>query len=789
MNYLDDYLIHASLPESIDKQNVREIAEVVDKSLYQYNSIIPRVLIYPVIDTLPSELVDTLAVQLHCDFYDYTLSLEKRREIVKQSIAWHRIKGTRGAVEQAVRAVFGDIKIEEWYEYGGRPYTFRITVEGEGAFDENHGIDLLMKVIEATKNTRSWLEGKDGEGDSGITIHYEVSLSDEDAIRYGFAYVVDGMASIGIASPSDAVLRYLVEAFTGSSGRRTVGTGPSELTARLAQLLASANIRAGTGSIPYNPEDIPEWIRRITLPTRISEKLGFGYGLAGRRNVLLARPESAFVTPAPIILSGLAGLRQYGLAPPEEAFANVLLGNILARTGQGLAGADPDDIAALIPDIYENAKITAFYGSGSFAKGKRLLSLALPEETEILWRAATAQGNTGGVTVGADPEDLPDIIKELSKSILTPFFGSVIDSRGSYRISVAMPEETRLTTSIGIKVTGAGTHMVPPALPLPFDLHLVLADINARAGRLSIGADMSDMPDGQGDILQDAVITPYPAHAFDLKGVNRIGISQRIEDAIASLSVGFLNGESGLREIGIDPDDIPHDQKDILEDVLITPYMTVKAVKNGVTTIHGTRPEDSGIPLRTGMAGAGGGRKTIGVNPDDLPDYDKDFLKSSTVAPVYGANIVPAGKKRISPALPLDGGQTIFTGIATGEGGTSRISTELPEASRCDVLIRHADGYTGRGEIYPSRADMEKYLDGILDPARVSYNLSFAYVGKGQRRISADKPEDAECRIFVGGTQAITGHITIGADRDDLPPKKRIGAHVGIMQAGLSTVG
>jgi hypothetical protein len=84
---------------------------------------------------------------------------------------------------------------------------------------------------------------------------------------------------------------------------------------------------------------------------------------------------------------------------------------------------------------------------------------------------------------------------------------------------------------------------------------------------------------------------------------------------------------------------------------------------------------------------------------------------------------------------------------------------------------------------------MEKYLDGILDPARVSYNLSFAHVGKGQRRISADKPEDAECRIFVGGTQAITGHITIGADRDDLPPKKRIGAHVGIMQAGLSAVG
>lgn len=620
-------------------------------------------------------------------------------------------------------------------------------------------------------------------------IEREIRFDGDDTIRYGFANLVDGQVRLGIENPPDAVLQYLTEAFTGSSGRRTVGAGPSELTARLKQFFASVNMRAGAGSIPYNPDDIPEWIRRITLPTRISQKLGFGYGLAGRRNVLLALPESALVIPAPIILSGLAGLRQYGLAPPEDAHAGILLGKALARTGRGLAEADPDDIAALIPSIYEDAKITAFYSSSAFAKGKRLLSLALPDEAEIIWRTATAQRNTGGVTVGADPNDLPDTIKGLKKSILTPFIGSALDSKGHRYISVTRPEEARLAIPMGIAVTGAGKHMVPPAMPLPFDLSLVMADLNTRAGHLIVGADMSDMPDGQGDILQDAVITPYLALALAQKGINRIGISQRIEDAKASLSVGFSNGESGLREIGINPEDIPYDQKDILIDALLTPYMTVKALKNGMTTVHGTRPEDSDIPLRTGIAGAGGGRKTIGVNPDDLPDYDKDFLKSSTVAPIYGAKAVSAGKKWISPALPPCGGQTIFTGIATGVGGTSRISTELPKASRCYVLIGHVDGCTGRGEIYPSRADMEKYLDGILDPARVSYNLSFASVGKGQRRISAEKPEDAECRIFVGGTQAITGHITIGADRGDLPPKKRIGAHVGIMQAGLSAVG
>ena len=406
MNYLDDYLIHASLSESIDKQNVREIAEVIDKGLRQYNSIIPRVLIYPVIDTLSSELVDTLAVQLHCDFYDYTLSLEKRREIVKQSIAWHRIKGTRGAVEQAVSAVFGDVKIEEWYEYGGRPYTFRVTVEGEGAFDENHGIDLLMKVIEATKNKRSWLEGEDGEEDSGITIHYEISLSDEEAIRYGFAFLADGMASIGLAGPPDALLQYLAEAVTGSSGRRMVGTGPSELRAMLAQTFALAGVRAGAGRIPYNPDDVPERIKRITLPARISERQGFGFGLTGRRDVHLARPESALVAPIQTILSGIAGVRQYGLAPPENACANILLGATLTKTGRVVAGADPEDMPAQVSELRKSV-LTPIVGSVLDGKGYRRISMAGPEPAQQRIRFGCAGGITGRVTIGADRGDLP----------------------------------------------------------------------------------------------------------------------------------------------------------------------------------------------------------------------------------------------------------------------------------------------------------------------------------------------------------------------------------------------
>ena len=95
MKNIDDYSTREDLPESLNRPNAKELAETWDRAhLKLINNQIYSVLIYPVIDSLGSDLVDALAVQLHCDFYDKSLSLEARRQIVKTSIAWHRIKGT-----------------------------------------------------------------------------------------------------------------------------------------------------------------------------------------------------------------------------------------------------------------------------------------------------------------------------------------------------------------------------------------------------------------------------------------------------------------------------------------------------------------------------------------------------------------------------------------------------------------------------------------------------------------------------------------------------------------------
>ena len=156
MNNIEDYFIHKNLPQSLDKENVQEVAKVVDDTLLSFDKTIAEVLIYPAIDMLGSELINTLAIQMHCDFYDDTLPLAVRRNLVKNSIAWHRIKGTPAAVEQMIQTVYQTGVVEEWFDYGGEPFFFKVNL-GDSQITTQK-IKNLIKMINVSKNVRSWLE-------------------------------------------------------------------------------------------------------------------------------------------------------------------------------------------------------------------------------------------------------------------------------------------------------------------------------------------------------------------------------------------------------------------------------------------------------------------------------------------------------------------------------------------------------------------------------------------------------------------------------------------------------
>ncbi len=63
------------------------------------------------------------------DWWDSDYSTEEKRRTLAASWQVHKTLGTRAAVEKAASAVYPNTKVQEWFEYGGEPYRFKLDVQ------------------------------------------------------------------------------------------------------------------------------------------------------------------------------------------------------------------------------------------------------------------------------------------------------------------------------------------------------------------------------------------------------------------------------------------------------------------------------------------------------------------------------------------------------------------------------------------------------------------------------------------------------------------------------------
>lgn len=156
------------------------IAQSIQGKLSEISLEIQKNIIYTRIDELDEILLDILAYDLHVDWYDYSYDLDTKRATIKNSVEIHRKMGTKYAVETATSNIFPGTKVEEWFEYDGEPYTFRVLVElGGNSLSAAQQIDLYQKIT-FYKNARSHFDTlrflSQAEGTMQITGWVEVGI-------------------------------------------------------------------------------------------------------------------------------------------------------------------------------------------------------------------------------------------------------------------------------------------------------------------------------------------------------------------------------------------------------------------------------------------------------------------------------------------------------------------------------------------------------------------------------------------------------------------------------------
>lgn len=110
-------------------------------------------------DVCPPDQLPILAWEYSVDEWVPAWSDAQKRNAINVSFDIHRYKGTSYAVDTAVATLGHSSVIEEWFEYGGHPYRFRVNVNlaPEQVFTQEQ-IDQVVRVALRTKNVRSYLE-------------------------------------------------------------------------------------------------------------------------------------------------------------------------------------------------------------------------------------------------------------------------------------------------------------------------------------------------------------------------------------------------------------------------------------------------------------------------------------------------------------------------------------------------------------------------------------------------------------------------------------------------------
>ena len=131
--------------------DVRAISYALKRGKDKLLQYCERIKLLSNIDSLPEELLDLIALELNSHYYDQTLSLEQKRNIVRATLGWYMQAGTVAVVEEMMQIIFGNGGTVEWYDFEdgpGKPGTFDIYT------DATLTPDLMERMTEILKRVK-----------------------------------------------------------------------------------------------------------------------------------------------------------------------------------------------------------------------------------------------------------------------------------------------------------------------------------------------------------------------------------------------------------------------------------------------------------------------------------------------------------------------------------------------------------------------------------------------------------------------------------------------------------
>lgn len=157
---LQDALVTDSLPDIIGKQPwAKAMAKAINIQMAQLITYAQRAQLYAAVNTVPEDILDAMALDIGAPGYSYDYPVETKRALVKTSLSYWEKAGTKAAVEDLCREIFGDAQIVEWFDYAdeaAEPFHFKVVTSSPTVTEAT--TSKFRDAINGVKRLSAWLD-------------------------------------------------------------------------------------------------------------------------------------------------------------------------------------------------------------------------------------------------------------------------------------------------------------------------------------------------------------------------------------------------------------------------------------------------------------------------------------------------------------------------------------------------------------------------------------------------------------------------------------------------------
>lgn len=231
----DEDTLYMSLPPNLQNKDTRSLSVAFAKQMKKYLAYADRLNVWGNIDHLEPEHYDVFAACIAAPYYRSDFPDDKKLKLIKQNYSVRRSAGTQIAIDALLENVFDDARYIPWYEYGGKPYHFKVLL-----FDvlKENNIELMSNAMKKVKAARSIMDAVDiGRIATNVTYCGVGSCiaSHPPEIREGFSIkgedivskIQSGVETVGITK-GPTIRENLKEAGEDISAERYVGVAETQ---------------------------------------------------------------------------------------------------------------------------------------------------------------------------------------------------------------------------------------------------------------------------------------------------------------------------------------------------------------------------------------------------------------------------------------------------------------------------------------------------------------------------------------------------------------------------------